>query len=258
MTFKPRNEKEVSPLMSGVVILMMAVSRDSHNEPFWTNNIHTMAKGYKTDSLSSYSHHDTNGCIYSFGNTPFYDNNDGSSVSIYTQKPSNNLLKNTMIQQDSKYLEYISVTALYHGIQKLSTILPEIRLLLSLIINAVFDRQSCAGLKLLESRDVSDNGGWNLFLFVNGRTHQFHREKNCAYTYITVPKQSIDNAQHCTHQPTFLFQINEDQKLSIPMSDDLSFFYNDSFLTHCQSYVPSLGDDNTFFSIYLVIPMTHF
>ena len=118
------------------------------------------------------------------------------------------------------------------------------------IINAAFDRQCDNGLELLQSRDASDNGNWNSFLFVNGRTEKFHREDDCAYTYITVPNHYIDKTQHCTNQASFLFQIDEERILSINMTNDLSFFYNASFLTHRQSYIRSPDEDkNNFYNI---------
>ena len=54
--------------MSGIVILMMATLRNNGDETIWTDDIHEMAKQCKTNSLSSYSHHQTKGFVYSFGN----------------------------------------------------------------------------------------------------------------------------------------------------------------------------------------------
>ena len=250
MTYKPKFEGDLCPPMSGIVVLMTAVIRNIINESTWTTNIHDMAKGCKTNSLSSYSHHGTKGFVYSFGNKPLYGNNNGSSVSVYATKKSKVPIRDAIIAQDAKYLENIASIALDHGISKLKNIFPEIHLLLSPFINAAFDKQSKEGIQLLDPRCTSNNGLWESFLFVNGRTDNFHREYDCAYTYITVPKQSINSQQHFTHQPTFMFQINEDQKISLQMTNDLSFFYNASFITHRQSYFPPVdNDDQPFYNI---------
>ena len=112
------------------------------------------------------------------------------------------------------------------------------------IINAAYNRQCSDGLNLLQSPSISHSGCWNFFLFVDGRTDEFHREDDCAYTFITIPKQVMNSNQHCSHQPLFLFKLNEEQKLILPMSPDLTFFYNASFLTHRQSYIPPVVDNS--------------
>ena len=152
-----------SMTMSGVVILMMAVLRDTKNETYWNDDIHEMALRCKPNSLSSYSHHDTTGFVYSFGNRPNYGNNEGSSVSIYVNKKSKVEAKNNLIHQEARYLEYLSAQSLDHGIQKIAKIFPDIKLLISPIINAAFDRQYDNGVELLQPCDASENGCWNSF-----------------------------------------------------------------------------------------------
>ena len=255
MTYNHKKKKEEvnhNPQMSGIVVLMMAVLRHNAHETTWIKNIHAMARGCKTNSLSSYSHHGTQGFVYSFGNKPLYGNNAGSSVSTYVNKRSKVEAKNIQISQDAKYLEMISAKALEYGISKISEVFPEIKHVLSPIINAAFDKQCEEGLELLDNIHASDNGCWNSFIFVNGRTHKFHRENDCAYTCITVPKQFINKGEHVKQRPAFIFKIDEEQELSIEMSDDLSFFYNASFLTHRQSYTHADEkgiDADTFFNV---------
>ena len=129
-----------------------------------------------------------------------------------------------MINIDALYLENLCGKALESGISTISNTFPEIRHLLCPIINAAYERQNTEAIELLSSRCTSDDGLWNCFLFVDGRTKDFHVENDCAYTFISIPRQFIDTKQHCTHQPTFMFKINNEQVISLQMTNDLSFF----------------------------------
>ena len=147
-------------------------------------------------------------------------------------KASKLLIMNKLIQQDARYLEYKCAMALDYGITKIPHILPEINLLLSPVVNATFYKQCKEGNDMIQSRYASDNGYWNSFLFINGTTDKFHRENDCTYTFITVPGQQLLKGKYCTERSNVLFQINEHQKKSLPLSDDISCLYNASFLTH--------------------------
>ena len=140
--------------------------------------------------------------------------------------------------------------ALHSGISSMKKSVPEIIHLLCPIINAAFHKQSSQGIELLHSQKVSNHGCWNSFLFADVRTKTFHRENDCAYTMITIPKQEMDRNQHPANKPSFLFKINEEQVITLPLMNDVSFFYNASFLTHRQSYLPSDSKcQNKFFNV---------
>ena len=63
--------KEKLPPMSGKVILMMAVMRNTSDEVAWDHELHNVVHSCKTNSLKSYSHFNTKGYVYSFGNKTF-------------------------------------------------------------------------------------------------------------------------------------------------------------------------------------------
>ena len=67
---------------------------------------------------------------------------------------------------------------------------------------------------------------------------------------ITVPNQHIDREKHPSQQPAFIFKINEQQNITLPLTSDVTFFYNASFLTHRQSYTPTeTKDSHKFYNI---------
>ena len=236
--------------MSGIVVLMMAVISKHDVRELWTNDIYDIARKCKNNSLQSYSHHETKGYNYSFGNKAFYGNDKGSSISIYTNKKNRTEAIQDTIDADAIYVNHICNRALHWGMLEIRKVFPEIKLLLSPILNAAFDKQCGNGTKLLQPVDSSDDGCWNSFLFIDTRTESFHRENDCAYTMITVPNQHMDREKHPSQQPAFIFKINEQQNITLPLTSDVTFFYNASFLTHRQSYTPTeTKDSHKFFNI---------
>ena len=105
-----------------------------------------------------------------------------------------------------------------NGFNIISKVVPQIRQLISPIIDSAYKIQIAKGKDVLEDVATSSSGCWNSFLYVNGRTDEMHTEMDCAYTFITVPKQVIDHIQHCTHQSRFMFQIKEEQRLFLLIS----------------------------------------
>ena len=81
--------------------------------------------------------------------------------------------------------------AINGGINNLKVIVPEIIHLICPLINVAYKRQQDVGINMLESQGTAYNRCWNSFLFVDGRTYNFHTEKYCAYTFIIVPLQDL-------------------------------------------------------------------
>ena len=84
MTYKKKQSRSDNTPMSRTVLLKLGITRDTTNENIWNNNVSVLAKKCKENSLNSYSHHETKGFTYSFGNKLLYVNINGSSVSVYT------------------------------------------------------------------------------------------------------------------------------------------------------------------------------
>ena len=254
MTYKPKSQYELSPPMSGVVILMMAVLNDNNKKKgsnsVWDNNIHKLAKECKKNSLNNYDHHGTKGFTYSFGNKPMYGMKDGSSVGLYANKRSKIDGKINIINQKASMLESMCSYALNDGISCVSQYIPEINHLLCPIINAAYQKQSDANMQLLDKGNTYGEGLWNCFMFVDGKTENFHTEKDCSYTFITVPQQILHSNLTDNERPKFVFKIDEERELSLPLVNGVSFLYNATFLTHRQRYDAILKkDEPRFFNI---------
>ena len=250
LTYNNTKTNQSTPPMSGYVILMMSSLSNRKLNGTFTNQTYDIASRTKPNSLKSFEHHGTKGFNYSFGNKPLYGCVDGSSVSTYTTKKHRNKTKQECIIQEASYVHERCANQVVEGIRSLSVIIPELKNMLCPIINAAYDMQCKQPIDLLKNEVTSDVGCWNTFLFVEGRTDNFHCEDDCAYTFITVPQQQRRLYFHPQHEPCFLFKINETQTLTLPLHNDLSFIYNASFLTHRQRYEPVANkEENMFFNI---------
>ena len=78
-------------------------------------------------------------------------------------------------------------------------------------------------MNLLNELNTGEEGFWNAFLFVDGRTEKFHTEKYCAYTLITVPIQSVHNITSISERKKILFKLYEERHLFFPLNPTLSF-----------------------------------
>ena len=111
-----KNKESKNESMSGIFILMMAVTRNNSKEMIWKDQIFKIAKKCKPNLLKIYSHHETKGFTNSFRNKPLYGNVNGSSVSTYCNKKNKNKDKQDMIKFYAIELEQMCVQAIHNGI----------------------------------------------------------------------------------------------------------------------------------------------
>ena len=109
-------------------------------------------------------------------------------MSTYTTKKHRNKTKQDLIIDRADYVHQQCASQVKEGINCLSKAIPELKNMLCPIINAAYDMQYNKGIQLLKNELTSDVGCWNSFLFVEGRTDNFHTEDDCAYTFITAPQ----------------------------------------------------------------------
>ena len=250
LTYHKKKHGNKLPPTSGFIILMKCMLPSKKSTYIFDNEMYTIVSKCKPNSLKSFDHHGTKGYSYSFGNKPLYGNINGSSVSTYTPVRHKNEKKQDKLVSQAEYVHQKCSQTIRNGIVNMSKVIPELKHMLSPIINAAYAMQCDKDVKFLTKDITSDVGCWNAFLFVEGRTEYFHVENDCAYTFITVPQQNQRKYLHPTHEPVFLFKLNELQTLTLPLHNDLSFIYNASLLTHRQRYEPDLDMNSTkFFNI---------
>ena len=94
------------------------------------------------------------------------------------------------ITNNAKDISIICSTLIKNEIKALSSIVSEINSMLSPILYSADGIQKRGDIDRLTKVKISDQGCWNTFLYVNVRTELLHTDDNCAYAYITAPKQS--------------------------------------------------------------------
>ena len=118
--------------------------------------------------------------------------------------------------------------------------------------------QNKSGNAGLTEVETLSSGCWNVFLYVNGRTNLLHTEKDCAYTFITVPNQSREKNTQLKNKLMFIFKISEEQQLMLPLCNDLSFVYNGNFATHVRLVIQIQMMLIRHFSIYYLMVMRNY
>ena len=237
------DEKDIS---SGVILLMFAVLPSEKmvmNHKKWNNDTVTMIKSCKKNVLPTYDHHGTTGECFSFGNRPMYKNTDGSTVGIYVDKKSTVFSRQAIIDENLLTLDKHMSSLINCGVDELKRFLPETGFMLAPIINTAFEVQKVINRKILTPLKVTNSGSWNTHIFINGCTEHFHAEKDCAYTCIHVPVQDVPKNRQLNQQPAFLFQLNGNQRILLPLTHPVSFMYNAQLISHRQAYYPECSDN---------------
>ena len=230
--------------MSGKVILMVAAIPSSNSNAIdhllWGDDVHCNVSTCKHNALKSYSHHDSKGYVYSFGNKALYGRNNNSLLGTYSNRKSKNSYKQVIIDKGATDVEELCSYSIHHGINVLSNIVPELKHLLSPIIRSadIITAGNTGDDILLKKGNTSSDGCWNAILNVDGRTENLHTEKYCMYTFTTVPKQVVNTSIPLMHKPFFIFKINERTQIMLPLTEFTSFVYSAKLLTHRQAYTP--------------------
>ena len=238
---------------SGIVMLMMAAlptNDEKHSNIFkWGKEFFKVLSVCKNNVLQTYNHHGTSGKCFSFGNKPDYRNIDGVSVSTYSAKKCKDESKQSFIDCNIEFIENIFSDLVNERVEQLSRILPEIKLLLSPILNSAYEMQQTIDLTILTPLKVTKSGSWNSHIFVDSCTENFHVEKDCAYTCIHVPNQDFKKGINICEQPGFVFQLNNNQRVLLPFNRTVSIVYNAQCLSHRQVYYPENEKRENFFNV---------
>ena len=149
-----------------------------------------------------------------------------------------------MITATATDIEKKCAKVISNGVKLLNNIVPDIKHLLSPILDSANSIRTTLPDNILQVTPTSSDGFWNTMLYVNGCTSGLHTERDCTYTLITVPKQSFNiGKKQLEHKPMFIFKLKDNQQLIFPLVCGLTFVYNGCFMTHRQEYNRELNDN---------------
>ena len=221
---------------SGIVVLMLTVFKPINpNNKYWNTDDYKKIKKCKPNIIHSSNHHQSSGYYASFGNKGSFDKVVTSSVGQYTTKKKNTLAKQIPINIDATAYERMTAHEISRSVNDLSTIVPNIRSVISPVLEATYDLQSDDMKLNMKEVFTSKDGCWQSSLCINAITKEFHTEKDCTYTLISIPLQDCNHKKNKAHRYDFIFKINDRKHISIKLTPGTSFIFSGLYLTHHQN-----------------------
>ena len=104
------------------------------------------------------------------------------------------------------------------------------------MINEAFDCQSDWGNIGLVEVPTKKCGLWQSQICIDASTETAHTERDCTYTLISIPKQQNTFSRKVKRKSYFLFVLNNEQKVCISLTPQLSFFFSGMCLLHRQNH----------------------
>ena len=227
---------------SGKVILMMAIKarknsiKMQHKRVQWSRLIQEMCNYCKDNILESnmVKHHSSKGRIHSFGYQGVFKKVKNSSVGLYAIKQRFNDDRQHGVEAISKTIEEMISVEMSFALEQIAKIVVNVdRLLLPVMDVADRKQHDFGDIGMKKDHDLSASM-WNTNVCVNASTGDFHTEKDTSYSLITVPSQKQKAQKKCGNKYSFLFKLNANTTLSLPMSIDLTFLFSGTFLSHRQ------------------------
>lgn len=123
----------------------------------WDNDTLKMIKSCDPDS-KTYDHHGSTGSCYAFGNKPSYSMVDDRSVGVYTNKKSKDDDKQDTINNKAKDVERLCSEMITKGVNSFSIIIPDLKYLLSPILDTAEKIQKKIGKVVLEEVPTASCG----------------------------------------------------------------------------------------------------
>ena len=182
------------------------------------------------------NHFKSQGYIASFGNKGYYGMvNSTSSVNQFVNKKAENKISQETIDKGALRFEKVCSDQLESSLGQLESTFPNISNIICPILNIVNQIETNTIELNFKKQQTGDNGLWQSSICVNAVTKLFHIERDVTYTLITVPKQKkVKSGCKKNSETFFLFKLNNDNCIAIPMIDQTSFMFSGTMLTHRQ------------------------
>ncbi len=213
---------------SGSVIISYILLRKDNSESTndWSNSSICDLKRCKTNICKGNgTHFGSSGYYASFGNRANYNTINDSSITTYVNKKSKNIIRQKDINEMTSKFENMCSDELSIASTAFGKRISRIDMLLCPSLNVAYMKKQKNGNDILKAVVSSDTLMWQSQICVNASTAMFHNENDCTYTVITVPKKILLTKKKQRNVPCFLLHLNECNIVSIPMVNQLSFFF---------------------------------
>ena len=227
---------------SGVVVLMMAIKgakiQNSKEDKriVWARLIIEMCEHSKKNILDSkmITHHSSKGQIYSFGYQGIFKQVKNGTVGLYEVRKRYKDDRQDEVANIARTIEDMIGIEMHSATQSLSKMVGHVDKLILPALDIANKLQPEYGDIFLKKNDDECSAMWHTNVCINASTGEFHTEKDTSYTLITVPSQGYKTQKNCGNVYNFLFKLNEDNVISLPLTPDLSFLFSATFLSHRQ------------------------
>ena len=226
-----------------LVLLLSTINEPKHEKHFvWTaNQVKDLKHCKKNICTAQNAHHGSKGYYASFGMKANYAIVNQSSLAKYTVINNKNLKLQKEIILKAEYLENLLAEELLTSTLSFKKYLRNITDLLSPVINEAFECQKDWGNICLNAVPTTEYGLWQSQICIDASTSTAHTEKDCTYTLISVPNQQNTFSRKVKRKSYFLFVLNDHEKICIPLTPQVTFFFSGMCLVHRQNH-PSSDD----------------
>ena len=188
---KSNNGNDGKHKPSGVVVLCMCVLNYQRNNTGWSwgKSHYDLVRQSKNNLMAGMaSHFESEGKYYSFGNKGSYGMINNSSVGQYANRKYKDESKMINSNINATIIEEMVTNKLEAGIDGIAKTIPNMRKLITPVINVAHHEQLKKGDINLSKVPSFDDGLWQTNISVNSRTVSFHTENDSTYTIIIIPK----------------------------------------------------------------------
>ena len=202
----------------------------------WSRLILEMCEYCKNNILDSnmVNHHGSSGKVYSFGYQGVFKQIKNSSVGLYGVRKRFEDERQEDVEHTARIIEEKIAFEMSVASKTLSNVVEYADKLFLPMLDIASKMQSTYGNISLNKDKEQCSSMWNTHVCINASTQEFHTEKDTSYTLITVPAQDSKAQNVCCNTYHFLFKLNKNVIISLPLTPDLSFIFSGTYLSHQQ------------------------
>ena len=90
-------------------------------------------------------------------------------------------------------------------------------------------------------------GLWQTSICDTCQTTNFHNEKDCTYTIISVPVQELSTSMSSIPEYYFLIELKKGHTIGVKMDENVTFLFSGKYLMHRQSRNDNYKDAESVF-----------
>ena len=178
--------------------------------------------------------HESLGRIYSFGYQGVFKQVGDISVGLYGIRQRFKGKRQMDVENIASTVENMIGNGMISASSSVNKVIAHADKLILQVLDVANGIQTFQGDIFMKKAKDKYSAMWHTNVYVNTSTGKFHTENDCSYILTTVPQQNI-KAQKCHgYQYQFLFLLNNDIVIALPLTPYLTFLFSGTILTNRQ------------------------